>query len=159
MANSLPSTYHSPLHRMACFIWVLVSVNILLSGMLFVWLSQPFITTFALCLMMPITTRNHPHTGRCLTNLPWKENTFLLVTTSGISGSALQRFYHRAPSFLQTDKPSILTPFIDCFGSLSAQSNVLFIRCWNVSATYISPKFKKSEGHYIFFGGGGGYHQ
>lgn len=83
----------------------------LLSGMLFIWSSQPFITGFALCLITPITTHNHPHAERCPTSLSQKENTFLLVTTLGLPGSTLPHFYHRELSFLQRAKPNILAPF------------------------------------------------
>lgn len=68
----------------------------------FFWSS--FVTMFALHLMALIATGNHSPTGRHLTSLTQKENTFHLMISSGTSGSTLPHFHHRVSSFLQTAK-------------------------------------------------------
>lgn len=69
------------------------------------WSSHSFVTTLVLCFMIPVPTRNHLHTEKCLTILPRWKKTFLLVITY----ECILPFSLQGPLFfLQTIKSSTI---------------------------------------------------
>ena len=79
ISSSLLLMYNLPLHELARLTLPMVSISILFNGALSFSSPNPLIVVLILCLMIPTSTYNHPHTERCPTSLLQIENTFFLL--------------------------------------------------------------------------------
>lgn len=69
------------------------------------FLSQFCMTAMARCLMKPVTTCSHPHTGKCPTSLPHMEKVPFHIRVIGLFSTLLPHRYHSRPC-----SPRLLVP-------------------------------------------------
>ena len=70
---SCPVAHHRPCERLLCVTLAIVSRTICRSGASSVVSSHLQVTALALHFIIPVATRSHPHTGRCLISFPHRE--------------------------------------------------------------------------------------
>ena len=120
--HSIPIHLHTNLHRLAT--QSTVSDIIRCSKLSLVLSSQPFVTELALLLSTPPATQSQPHTRKCPTSLPHKENTAHHVTILEASGTLLPRFHRSLPCSIAAANPKTSAPSFNCSESLHSSPNL-----------------------------------
>ena len=122
--SSCPSTHQSPWAGLSRRTESTVSDIICCSKLSLISSSQPFVTELALLLSTLQATWSKPHTGKCPTSLPHKENTACCVTISGASGTMLPRFHRNLPCSIATANPNTCVSSSNHSGSLHSSPNL-----------------------------------
>ena len=122
--SSRPSTYQSRWAGSSRRTESTVSDIICCSKLSLFSSSQTFVTELALLLSTSQATWSQPHTGKCPTNLPHKENTACHMTISGVSGTMLPRFHRNLPCSIMTANPNTRAPSSNHPESLHSSPNL-----------------------------------
>ena len=122
--SSRPSEHQSPWAGSSRCTESTVSDIIRCSKLSLISSSQPFVTELSLLLSTPQATRSQPHTGKCPTSLPHKENTARRVTISGASVTMLPRFHRNLPCSIATANPYTRVSSSNRSGSLHSSPNL-----------------------------------
>lgn len=90
---SYSSTHQTPQAWSFCFTLSIVFIIIHLRTVSSILLFHPFVIKVACRLMTLATTRSKPHTARCPTSFPHRQNASLRVISLGASGIVLSLFH------------------------------------------------------------------
>ena len=126
--SSRPSTHQSPWAGSSCCTESTVSDIIRCSKLSLVSSFQPFVIELTLLLSTLQITLSQPHTEKCPTSFPHKENTACHMTISGASGTMLPCFHRNLPCSITTCQPQHLCTIFQSFLVLilKFKSNLVF---------------------------------